>query len=78
MDPHQIWTVDVFHHAPLIHGIQDAEMQKKFFVTSTLLYSIRASSACVIMDQPCQTIKQTNKQILHSFSNAKHASFIVV
>ena len=39
-DPHQIWTVDVFHHARRIYGIQNAEMQKKFFVTSSLLYSI--------------------------------------
>ena len=30
-DSHQIWAVDVFHHAPPIHGIQNAEMQKKFF-----------------------------------------------
>ena len=28
-DSHQIWAVDVFHHAPPIHGIQNAEMQKK-------------------------------------------------
>ena len=31
-DPHQIWTVDVFHHAPPIHGIQNAEMQIKSFL----------------------------------------------
>ena len=31
-NPHQIWTVDVFHHAPPIHGIQNAEMQKKVFL----------------------------------------------
>ena len=37
--PHQIWTVDVFHHTPPIHGIQNAEMKEKFFVTSSLLYS---------------------------------------
>ena len=28
-DSHQMWAVDVFHHAPPIHGIQNAEMQKK-------------------------------------------------
>ena len=28
-DSHQIWAVNVFHHAPPIHGIQDAEIQKK-------------------------------------------------
>ena len=63
---YQIWAIDFFHHAPPIHGIQNAEMQKnktkqnktkqkndtwypkrwnekkkkKFFVTSSLLYSI--------------------------------------
>ena len=39
-DPHQIWTVDVFHHAPSIHGIQNAEMQKKVFcdVITSVLY----------------------------------------
>ena len=39
-DPHQIWTVDVFHHAPPIHGIQNAEMQKKVFcdVIASVLY----------------------------------------
>ena len=29
-----------FHHAPPIHGIQNTEIQKKFFVTSSLLYSM--------------------------------------
>ena len=28
-DSHQIWAVDVFHHAPPIHGIQNDELQKK-------------------------------------------------
>ena len=39
-EPQQIWAVDVFHHAPRTHGIQNAEMQKKFFVMSLPLYSI--------------------------------------
>ena len=39
-DSHPIWVVDVFRHAPTIHGIQNTEIQKKFFVTSSLLYSI--------------------------------------
>ena len=44
-DSHQIWAVDVFHHAPPRHGIQNAEMQKKKkkkkkIVTSSLQYSI--------------------------------------
>ena len=40
-DSHQIWAVDVFHLAPPIHGIQNAEMQKKFFsdVIASVLYS---------------------------------------
>ena len=40
-DSHQIWAVDVFHHAPPIHGIQNAEMQKKFFcdVIASVLYT---------------------------------------
>ena len=35
---HQIWTVDIF--APQIHGIKNAEMQKKFFcdVIASVLY----------------------------------------
>ena len=42
-DSHQIWAVVVFYHAPLIHGIQNAEMQKKkkILVTSSLLYFYR-------------------------------------
>ena len=42
-DSHPIWAVDVFHHAPPIHGIQNTEIKKKFFVTSSLLYSIYIS-----------------------------------
>ena len=45
---HQIWTVDVFHHAPLIHGIQKFLFVCLFVcfcvwvcVMSSLLYSIR-------------------------------------
>ena len=30
-DSHQIWAVDVFHRAPPIYGIQNAEMKKEFF-----------------------------------------------
>ena len=41
---HPIWAVDVYHHAPPMHGIQNTEIQKKFFVTSSLLYSIEAVS----------------------------------
>ena len=43
---HQIWNVEVFHHAIPIYGIQNAEMLKKkqkktkLFVTSSLRYSI--------------------------------------
>ena len=48
IDSRQICAVNVFHHAPPMHGIQNAEMQKKkkkkkkkrFFVTSSLRYSI--------------------------------------
>ena len=40
-DCHQIWAVEVFHHALPIFGIQNAEMQKKKkIVTSSLRYSI--------------------------------------
>ena len=28
-DSHPIWAVEVFHHAPPIHGIQNTEIQKK-------------------------------------------------
>ena len=52
-DSHQILAVDVFHHAPPIHDIQNAEMQKKkkkkkkkFFVMSSLLYSIIIEIMC--------------------------------
>ena len=31
IDSHPIWAVDVFHHAPPIHGIQNTEIQKKVF-----------------------------------------------
>ena len=46
-DSHQIWAVDVFHHAPPRHGIQNAEMQKKFFcdVIASVLY--RSQSWCI-------------------------------
>ena len=43
-EPFLFETLDVFHHAPPIYGIQNAEMQKKkrekFFVMSSFLYSI--------------------------------------
>ena len=43
-DSHQIWAVDVFHHAPPIHGIQNAELQKKkkFFcdAIASVLYNV--------------------------------------
>ena len=40
-DFHQIWTVEVFHHALLMYGIQNAEIQKKKkIVTSSLRNSI--------------------------------------
>ena len=39
-DFYQIWAVEVFHHALPIYDIQNAEMQKKVFVTSSLRYSI--------------------------------------
>ena len=41
---HQIWAVDDFHHAPATHGIQNAEMQKKKIVMSSLLYSTAAKA----------------------------------
>ena len=44
-DFHQIWAVDIFHHAPPIYGIQNAVMQKKFFMTSSLLYSITLTAS---------------------------------
>ena len=39
-DSHPIWAVDVFHHAPPIHGIQNTEIQNKFFsdVIASVLY----------------------------------------
>ena len=41
-DSHPSWAVDVFHHAPPIglHGIQNTEIQKKFFcdVIASVLY----------------------------------------
>ena len=53
-DSHQIWAVDVFHHAAPKHGIQNTEMQKKknFFVTSSLLYSIDVTSYRNFAHQP--------------------------
>ena len=46
-DSQQIWKVEVFHHAPRIHGIQNAKMQKKkkkkkriFFCDVILRYSV--------------------------------------
>ena len=36
---HQIWAVDVFHHAPRIHVFKTLKC-KKFFVMSSLLFSI--------------------------------------
>ena len=44
----QSWAVDVFHRAPSMHGIQNAEMKKKkkkleVFVMSSLLYFIQNS-----------------------------------
>ena len=41
-DSHQIWAVDVFHHAPPRYGIQNAEMQKKSFcdVIASVLYCV--------------------------------------
>ena len=35
--PHQIGTVDVFYHAPPIHGIKNAEMQN---VIASVLYRV--------------------------------------
>ena len=39
-DSHPIWAMDVFHHAPPIHGIQNTEIQKKVFcdVIASVLY----------------------------------------
>ena len=41
-DSHPIWAVDVFHHASPVHGIQNAEMQKKFFcdIITSVLYVV--------------------------------------
>ena len=41
-DSHQIWAVDVFHHAPPRYGIRNAAMQKKVFcdVIASVLYSV--------------------------------------
>ena len=36
----QIWAVHVFHHVPLMHGIQNVEVQIKFSVMSSLWYSV--------------------------------------
>ena len=46
-DSHQICAVDVFHHVPPIHGVQNAEVQKTFFcdVIASVLY--RGTSVCV-------------------------------
>ena len=40
-DSHPIWAVDVFHYDPPIQGIQNTEIQKKFFfcdVIASVLY----------------------------------------
>ena len=45
-DSHPIWDVDVFHHAPQIHGIQNTEIQTKVFcdvIVSVLYYALRLS-----------------------------------
>ena len=50
-DPHQIWTVDVLHHAPPIHGIQNAEMQKKFFFDfiTSVLYTVYGEVGTILL-----------------------------
>ena len=35
-DPHQIWTVDVFHHAPPIHGIPPTWWEKMGILARSL------------------------------------------
>ena len=39
-DSHQIWAVDVFHHAPPIYGIQNTRIQKKKKVFCDIIASV--------------------------------------
>ena len=54
-DSHQIWTVDVFYHAPPFHSIQNAEMQKNkrvfFFcdVIASVLYKQKMYKVQIIL-----------------------------
>ena len=60
--------MDVFHHAPPIHGIQNTEIQKKFFVTLLLLYSIRLIYYKHCLLEIVQTVKflvNVNETILY-------------
>ena len=46
---HQIWAVEVFHHSLPTYGIQNTEMHKKFFVTSSLRNSIKGPTLKVFL-----------------------------
>ena len=54
-------AVDVFHHAPPIYGVQNAEMKKKllFFcdVIASVLYNAKKSCLKAYDRQPCNRIK---------------------
>ena len=53
-------AVDVFHHAPPIYGVQNAEMKKKKFfcdVIASVLYNAKKSCLKAYDRQPCNRIK---------------------
>ena len=54
---HQIWAVDVFHHAPPIHGIQNAEMQKQIVfcdVMASVLLSVYRQNSYIATSRPLE------------------------
>ena len=48
-DSHQIWAVDVFHHAPPIHGIQNTEMKKKQVFLFCFVFVLFFVFVCVLL-----------------------------
>ena len=58
---HFFWgggAVDVFHHAPPIYGVQNAEMKKKNCdVIASVLYNAKKSCLKAYDRQPCNRIK---------------------
>ena len=49
-DSHPIWAVDVFHHAPPIHDIQNTEIQEKKKIFCDVIASVLSMSHVVPME----------------------------